>query len=66
MSEWMKKLINKHTCKFCDKKLDKKDIYTVHMDTLEGPHSITLCEPCAMDFDKVLKEIEDIHNDFTS
>jgi len=63
MSEWMKKLIAKHTCVFCEKKLDKKNIYTINMDTLEGPHTVTSCEKCAMEFDQVLKGVEEVIND---
>jgi len=63
MSEWMKKLIEKHTCVFCDKKLNKKDIYKITMDTLEGPHTVTSCEKCAMEFDEVLKDIEEVRKD---
>jgi RNase P subunit RPR2 len=63
MSQWFSKLIKKHTCHFCDKKLDKKDIYTINMDTLEGPHTISSCEKCAMEFDQVLKAIQEVHND---
>lgn len=62
MSEWIKKLIEKHTCVFCEKKLDKKDIYTINMDTLDGPHSVTSCEKCAMEFDEVLKGVEEVIN----
>jgi len=62
MSEWIKKLIEKHTCVFCEKKLDKKDIYTINMDTLEGPHTVTSCEKCAMEFDEVLKGVEEVIN----
>jgi hypothetical protein len=63
MSMWMNKLINKHTCHFCEKKLDKKDIYSINMDTLEGHHTVSACHDCAMEFDKILKDIEDIHNE---
>jgi len=63
MSEWMKKLIAKHTCVFCEKKLDKKNIYTINVDTFEGPHTVTSCEKCAMEFDQVLKGIEEVIND---
>jgi RNase P subunit RPR2 len=66
MGKWMDKLIKKHTCKFCDKKLNSKEIYRVNMDTLEGPHTMTLCEPCAMDLDSFLKEVEEARNDLTS
>jgi len=62
MSKWMGKLINKHTCHFCEKKLDKKEIYTINMDTLEGPHKVSSCEKCAMEFDQVLKQIQEVHN----
>ena len=59
MSEWMRKLIQKHTCMNCEKKLNRKEIYSVHMDTAEGPHTVTMCEPCAMEFDAFLKKVED-------
>lgn len=63
MSKWMEKLINRHTCRFCKKKLNKKEIYTVNMDTIEGPHTMILCEPCATDFDAMLKMVEDSRNE---
>ena len=62
MSEWMDRLIKKHTCGFCDKKLNKKEIYTINMDTGEGPHKMTSCETCAMEFNDVLVELEKIFN----
>ena len=64
MSEWFNRLINKHTCHFCGKKLDKKEIYSITMDTLEGPHTVSSCAPCADDFDDILKAIEDVHKDY--
>lgn len=63
MSEWMSRLIAKHTCFICEKKLNKKEIYTVTMDTLEGPHSVTMCEEHAMEFDSILKDIEEVRKD---
>ena len=63
MSEWFKRLIVKHTCHFCDKKLDKKEIYSITMDTLEGAHTVSSCEACANDFNDILKAIEDVHNE---
>lgn len=63
MSEWFKRLIEKHTCVICDVKLNKKDLYTVIMDTAEGAHSVTMCETHALEFDEVLKAIEDVHNE---
>lgn len=63
MSEWFKRLIDKHTCHFCDKKLNKKEIYSITMDTAEGAHNVSACELCAKDFDDILKAIEDVHND---
>lgn len=61
----MEKLIAKHTCNMCDKRINKKEIYTVHVDTLDGPLTLTICQACATDFDQALKEIEDIQNDVT-
>jgi len=60
MSKWMEKLIKKHTCNMCSAKIDKKEIYTVNLDTLDGPHSMTLCEKCAMEFDDMLKDLEEV------
>jgi len=44
----------------CSAKIDKKEIYTVNLDTLDGPHSMTLCEKCAMEFDDMLKDLEEV------
>lgn len=65
MSKWMEKLIAKHTCTFCDKKINKKEIYTVNLDTADGSHTMNACEPCAMEFDEVLKQIEEARYDST-
>lgn len=65
MSEWFKKLIHKNTetCIFCEKPVDKKTVYTITMDTANGAHEVKACEPCALDFDKILKELEETFND---
>ena len=64
MSEWFKRLIAKHTfeCVGCKKKVDKQEAYTIQMDTADGPHEVKMCQGCAMEFDEVLKEIEEIKN----
>jgi len=58
MSEWMKKLIGMHTCWNCEDYIDKKSIYKVTLDTLEGPLNLTLCQKCAEEVDEMLKELE--------
>ena len=67
MSEWFKKLVQKNaeTCVFCEKPVDKKTVYSITMDTADGAHTIKACEPCALNFDKLLKDIEEARNDFT-
>jgi hypothetical protein len=64
MSEWFKRLIDKNTdtCIFCEKKVDKKTVYTITMDTADGAHIVKSCEPCAKEFDEVLKELEEVIN----
>ena len=59
MSEWMKKLIGMHTCWNCKDYIDKKSIYKVTVDTLEGPLNLTMCQKCAESFDEMLKELEE-------
>ena len=66
MGKWMDRLIYNHTCKFCDKKLNKKEIYTVNIDTVEGPHTFILCEICADDFNEMLKAVEEGRNELFS
>lgn len=65
MSEWMKRLIGKHTveCFSCKKVVDKKTAFIVKLDTAEGLIEINSCESCAKELDEILKAIEDIHND---
>lgn len=67
MSEWFRKLIQKNmdTCVFCEKPVDKKTVYTITMDTAQGAHTVKACEPCALDFDNILKDIEETLNDIT-
>lgn len=67
MSEWFKRLVHKNTetCIFCEKPVDKKTVYTITIDTADGAHTVKSCEPCALDFDKLLKDIEEARNDIT-
>lgn len=62
MSEWIKKLIGAHTCFHCEKLMSKKEVYSVDVDTQEGPLNLKLCEDCAGDFDDMLKELEETIN----
>jgi hypothetical protein len=60
MSEWIKKLIGAHTCWNCNNYIDKKNIYKVTVDTLDGPLNLTMCKDCAEGFDDMLKELEEV------
>lgn len=59
MSEWIKKLIGAHTCFNCEKLMNKNEIYSVDLDTAEGPLNFKMCSACAGDFDDMLKELEE-------
>jgi len=59
MSTWIKKLMGMHTCFHCEKLISKKEIYSVDVDTQEGPLNLKLCQDCAGDFDDMLKELEE-------
>lgn len=60
MSEWIKKLIGVHTCFNCKKYVDKKDIYSVDLDTLDGVLHLKLCPTCANEFDDMMKDLEEV------
>ena len=62
MSEWMKRLIKKHTCFYCGKTVDKADLFKVKLDTGEGPHELTACKQCGKDLNETLKAIEEAKN----
>ena len=64
MSEWMKRLITKHTieCFNCKKKTEAKKVFTVEMNTDEGLVKLSACPECASDINEALKAVEDIHN----
>tara|TARA_B110000977_G_scaffold15056_1_gene18571 strand:+ start:4151 stop:4363 length:213 start_codon:yes stop_codon:yes gene_type:complete len=59
MSTWIKKLIGMHTCWHCEKLMNRKDVYSVDVDTLDGPMNFKMCKPCAEDLDDMLKELEE-------
>lgn len=63
MSTWLKKLMEKKTieCVFCNQTVDKKVAYSITMDTAEGAHTVKSCEKCALEFDEILKGVEEIH-----
>jgi hypothetical protein len=62
MGEWFKRLIKKHTCFYCGLTVDKANLYTVKLETGEGPHEIKACKECGKHLDETLKEIEDVKN----
>lgn len=65
MSEWMKRLIGKHTveCFYCNEKVDKKLAFNVKLNTAEGLLTLKACEKCATDVNDVLKDIEEARRD---
>ena len=63
MSEWMKRLIKKHTCFYCGEKVDKENLFKVKLQTADGPHEVTACKQCGKDLNEVLIEIEKVKND---
>jgi len=58
MNEWIKKIVSVHTCFNCEKHITKKEIYSVDIDTVDGPLNLKLCPDCSGDFDDMLKELE--------
>jgi len=51
-------------CFNCGKKIKtKNDLYQITMNTLEGKHNVKVCGTCADQFDKILKDIEDIQSE---
>lgn len=60
---WIGNLIKKHTCTMCYNTIDKKDINTVTLNTAEGKHKMTVCQPCANELDEVLAAIEEAKNE---
>lgn len=63
MSEWMKRLIKKHTCFYCEKKVDKADLFSIKLDTSEGPLELKACPTCADDLNDILKKIEEARDE---
>ena len=39
------------------------DEFTITMNTLEGKHTVKMCETCANQFDEIMKGIEEIQNE---
>ena len=59
----MKRLIKKHTCFYCGKTVDKANLYSVKLDTGEGPHELKACPTCADDLNDILKKIEEARDE---
>ena len=53
-------MIGRLVCFSCKAKTSKKKAYTVEMNTSEGKHTVTLCEPCGKDFDIIAKELIEV------
>jgi|TARA_R110000744_G_scaffold8945_11_gene29168 hypothetical protein len=59
MSDWVKKLVGMKSCWHCEKLMTKKEIYSVDVDTQDGPINFKMCKACAEDMDEMLKELEE-------
>ena len=55
-------LRKKVKCFNCGDKTIEKEAYTIKLNTLEGAHEVKMCEPCALQFDELMKEIEEVKN----
>ena len=59
MSDWVKKLVGMKSCWHCEKLMTKKEIYSVDVDTQDGPINFKMCKACAEDMDEMLIELEE-------
>ena len=59
MSEWINKLVGMKKCWNCHQLLNKKQIYSVDVDTADGPLNLKMCQKCAKDVDDMLKDLEE-------
>ena len=50
-------------CFFCNESVQKKEAFTVNIDTSEGPLVLKTCKACAKEFDQVLEQIEEVKNE---
>jgi hypothetical protein len=50
-------------CFNCAKRIKGGEEYTIKLETLEGPHEVKMCEPCAKEFDKIMIGLEEIINE---
>lgn len=51
-------------CFNCGKSIKvKSDLYEITMNTMEGKHKVKVCGNCADVFDKILKDIEELHSE---
>ena len=62
MSEWMKRFIKKHTCFYCGNTVDKANLFTVKLNTADGPLELKACKDCGKDLNETLKAIEEVKN----
>lgn len=65
MSEWFRRLIEKHTddCFYCLKKVDKKEAFSVKLNTSDGQVVLKTCPTCADDLNDILKKIEEARDE---
>mgnify|MGYP001574293079 FL=1 len=59
MSEWINRLVGMHKCWHCQTLMNKKEIYSVDVDTQDGPLNFKMCKTCAEEFDDMLKDLEE-------
>lgn len=57
-------MFDKKQCFNCKKKIrNEMDEFTITMNTIEGKHTVKMCETCANQFDEIMKGIEEIQNE---
>jgi hypothetical protein len=58
MGKWTDALFSKVVCWECNKRIAKKDINTVNVDTQDGKLNLKLCATCVIPFNDMLKDLE--------
>lgn len=51
---WFRKVVK---CGLCKTKVRKKDTWQLHMNTADGPHTITACKDCADTMNQIKENI---------
>lgn len=59
MGKWADALFSKAICFDCQKRIAKKEVNNVNVDTQDGPLNLKLCDVCVINFNDMLKELEE-------